>query len=66
MTREFNLIPIVMTAAMWGRFWEAQVVHCRCDNETVVTVLTSRTSKDLLRVVILHISGVENVIVDHL
>ena len=43
-TRE--LIPIVMAAAMWGRFWEGQVVCCRCDNEAVVAVLTSRTSRD--------------------
>ena len=46
-TRE--LIPIVITAAMWGRFWEGQVNSCRCDNEAVVAVvavLTSHTSRD--------------------
>ena len=29
-----------------GKFWAGQVVNCRCDNDAVVAVLTSRSSKD--------------------
>lgn len=41
-----ELIPIVIAAALWGKFWEGQMVLCRCDNEAVVAVLNKRTSKD--------------------
>ena len=41
-----ELIPVVMAAAMWRRFWTGQVVSCRCDNEAVVSVINSRSSKD--------------------
>lgn len=39
-------IPVVMAEALWGRFWSWQIVNCRCDNEVVVSVLNSRSSKD--------------------
>ena len=41
-----ELIPIVMAVAMWGKFWNGQVVNCRCDNMAVVAVINSRTSRD--------------------
>ena len=28
-----ELIPTVMAAAMWGKAWEGQAAHCRCDND---------------------------------
>ena len=34
-----ELIPIIITAAIWGRAWVGQVVCCGCDNEAVVAVL---------------------------
>ena len=41
-----ELIPIVIAAALWGGEWRGETVHCRCDNQAVVSVLRSRTSKD--------------------
>lgn len=41
-----ELVPIVMAAAIWGKYWVGLVVSCRCDNEAVVAVLNSRTSRD--------------------
>lgn len=42
-----ELIPIVIATALWGREWRGQVVNCRCDNQAVVAVLQSRTSKEV-------------------
>lgn len=44
MTKE--LVPIVIAAAVWGRKWRGQGVVCRCDNQAVVSVIHSRTSKN--------------------
>ena len=42
-----ELIPIVLAAAVWGQWWQGGVVLCRCDNEAVVAVIKSRTSRDM-------------------
>ena len=41
-----ELIPIAMAAALWGGDWRGKTVHCRCDDQAVVSVLQSRTSKE--------------------
>ena len=40
-----ELIPIVIAAAVWGRLWGGHTVQCKCDNQAVVAVISSRTSK---------------------
>ena len=42
-----ELIPIVLAAAVWGQWWQDGVVLCRCDNEAVVAIIKSRTSRDI-------------------
>ena len=39
-----KLFPIVVSAHVWGSSWFRQVVLFRCDNESVVYILNSRTS----------------------
>ena len=41
-----ELIPIVLAAAVWGKEWRGGSVTCRCDNQTVVSVLASRSSRN--------------------
>ena len=41
-----ELIPIVLTVALWVQEWQGKVVGCRCDNQAVVAVLHSRTSME--------------------
>ena len=41
-----ELMPIVISAAIWGPQWSGKSVQCRCDNEAVVSILNSGTSKD--------------------
>ena len=41
-----ELIPIVVAAAVWGTDWARKVVKCKCDNQAVVAVVSSRTSKN--------------------
>ena len=41
-----KLIPLVIAAAVWGRQWQGRTVGCKCDNQAVVAVLHSRTSKE--------------------
>ena len=43
---EKELIPIVISAAVWGKSWQGCVVQSRCDNMAVVAILKSRTSKE--------------------
>ena len=38
-----NFFPIVVSAHIWGPSWFRQVVLFRCDNESVVHILNSRT-----------------------
>ena len=40
-----ELLPILIASALWGHQWAKHRVHCLCDNEAVVAVLKSRTSK---------------------
>ena len=40
-----ELLPIVVAAAVWGLVWRDQTILCHCDNQAVVAVLRSRTSK---------------------
>ena len=37
---------MVIAAAVWGRVWQGKAVGRRCDNQAVVAVLHSRTSKE--------------------
>ena len=41
-----ELVPIVVAVALWGKLWSGTSVMCRCDNQAVVAVITSRTSHD--------------------
>ena len=41
-----ELIPIVISVAIWGESWANKTVLCRCDNEAVVSILTTGTSKE--------------------
>lgn len=40
-----ELFPLVVAAHMWGLSWFSQVVLFHCDNESVVFILNSRTSR---------------------
>ena len=42
-----ELVPIVLAGALSGRRWHRQKVQCLCDNEAVMAVMSSRTSKQL-------------------
>ena len=39
-------IPVVLAAAVWGKHWKGLDVMCHSDNQAVVAVICSRTSKD--------------------
>ena len=41
-----ELLPIVFAAAIWGREWENKSILCRCDNEAVVHIINTGTSRD--------------------
>ena len=41
-----ELLPIVFGAAMWGKDWENKSILCRCDNEAVVHIVNTGTSRD--------------------
>ena len=41
-----ELVPIVVAAAIWGRHWHGLHIQCDSDNQAVVAVLSSRTSKN--------------------
>jgi len=50
-TKDFStaikeLIPIIIAAVICGKNWTGHKVIARCDNESVVTVLNSRYSKE--------------------
>ena len=40
-----ELFPVVLAADIWGPQWSRRHVLFRCDNEAVVHILNSRTSK---------------------
>ena len=48
-----ELFPIVVAAYLWGPMWASQRVEFFCDNESVVAVLSSGTSRDLNLMVLL-------------
>ena len=35
-----ELIPIVIAAAVWGKHWTGHTVQCKCDNESVVAIVS--------------------------
>jgi hypothetical protein len=43
-----ELLPIVITIAIWGADWANRSILCHCDNEAVVHILNSGMSKDPL------------------
>ena len=43
-----ELVPIVISAAIWGPQWARQGINFRCDNMAVVSLLKSKTSQDPL------------------
>ena len=75
-----ELLPIVIAAAIWGPDWVGKAVLCQCDNEAVVYIINTGTSKDpyvmglmrcitarfdlLLRAT--HIAGIDNSLADAL
>lgn len=40
-----ELLPVVIACAVWGERWSGKTVRCHCDNEAVVAILKSGTSK---------------------
>ena len=36
----------MLTAAVWGKHWENKSILCRCNNEAVVHIINTGTSKD--------------------
>jgi len=49
-----ELLPIIIAAAIWGAQWANQSVLCRCDNEAVVCIVNTGTSKDLTVMCLMH------------
>ena len=41
-----EMIPVVISAAIWGHQWSGKHVLFRCDNMAVVAVLNHRTARD--------------------
>ena len=41
-----ELVPILITAVIWGHEWKGKQVVAQCDNSAVVAVIKSRYSKD--------------------
>ena len=41
-----ELLPIVIAAAIWGIGWSNKSILCRCDNEAVVHIINTGTSRD--------------------
>ena len=41
-----ELIPVVVTAIVWGRQWSASHVRVKCDNAAVVQILNHGYSRD--------------------
>ena len=40
-----ELLPVVLSIAIWGYMWRSGALRCRCDNAAVVTILRSGMSK---------------------
>ena len=41
-----ELVPIVVSAAVWGKQWQGQSILCRCDNLAVVHAIGNRSCRD--------------------
>lgn len=41
-----ELLPIILSVAVWGKMWLGRAVRCRCDNAAMVATLNSGTSKN--------------------
>ena len=41
-----ELIPVVIAAVVWGNQWKGLDVECHSDNQAVVAVMQTRTSRD--------------------
>lgn len=41
-----ELLPIVIAAVLWGHHWQGETAQTQCDNEAVVAILGSRTSRE--------------------
>ena len=41
-----ELLPVVISIAIWGKLWSGKTVHCRCDTAAVVAIVRSGSSKD--------------------
>ena len=41
-----ELLPIIVSAAVWGSFWAGKTVLCHCDNMAVVAVIRGGYCKD--------------------
>ena len=41
-----ELVPILIALVIWGRQWARRRVLCHCDNDAVVAVMRSRSSKE--------------------
>ena len=41
-----QLLPVVLAAAVWEKDWKGLDVTCHSDNQAVVSMIHSRTSKD--------------------
>ena len=43
-----ELVPVVISAALWGRRWEGHHVRFRSDNMAVISIVNKRTARDPL------------------
>lgn len=43
-----ELTPIIIAAVTWGKAWRGQRISCYCNNQAVVSVLSSRSKKHLM------------------
>lgn len=41
-----ELLPIVLSVAVWGHKWGGCTIRCRCDNAAVVAIIRSGSSRD--------------------
>ena len=41
-----EFLPIIMAAVVWGKYWKGLTIQCNCDNQSVVCIINSGTSKD--------------------
>ena len=49
-----ELVPIVIAIAVWGHLWHNKSVLCLCDNQAVVHIVNSGTSRDPTAMGLMH------------